>query len=249
MGERTLAAMLLAAGLVSTAGIAAGGWLIGKGMSRFRAEVRTVTVKGLVEQEVVADQATWRLSFRRASDSLADAHARISADRDAVTGFLKARGFEDREIESQPTRTVDKLAGDFGNPDKVRLRYVVSSAVAVKTVNVERVRASVGATEVLLKSGVILDGEHENQANPRYVFSQFNAMRPKLVAEATRNARAVAQQFADDSGALIGRIVSANQGNIQIFGSEGQDESAPYSPTSTPRKKIRVVSTFEFELR
>ena len=109
MGERTLAAMLLAAGLVSAAGIAAGGWLIGKGMSRFRAEVRTVTVKGLVEQVVVADQATWRLSFRRASDSLADAHARISAECDAVTGFLKARGFEDRVIESQPTRTVDKL--------------------------------------------------------------------------------------------------------------------------------------------
>jgi hypothetical protein len=36
---------------------------------------------------------------------------------------------------------------------------------------------------------------------------------------------------------------------IQIFGSDGNDESAPFSPTSTPVKKIRVVSTFEFELR
>jgi len=35
---------------------------------------------------------------------------------------------------------------------------------------------------------------------------------------------------------------------IQIFGSDGNDESGPYSPTSTIIKKIRVVSTFEFDL-
>jgi hypothetical protein len=69
------------------------------------------------------------------------------------------------------------------------------------------------------------------------------------LAEATKNARLTARQFASDSGVSVGRIRSANQGNIQIFGTDGNDESAPYSPTSTPVKKIRVVSTFEFELQ
>ncbi|HYA92055.1 MAG TPA: SIMPL domain-containing protein, partial [Thermodesulfobacteriota bacterium] len=100
------------------------------------------------------------------------------------------------------------------------------------------------------KSGVVLDGQREeNTANPRYVITTFNALRPQLLAEATKNARLTAQQFASDSGAGVGTIRSANQGIIQIFGSDGNDESAPYSPTSTPVKKIRVVSTFEFELR
>ena len=71
----------------------------------------------------------------------------------------------------------------------------------------------------------------------------------QLLAEATKNARLTASQFASDSGATVGRICSANQGMIQIFGSDGNDESAPYSPTSTPVKKIRVVSTFAFELK
>lgn len=35
--------------------------------------------------------------------------------------------------------------------------------------------------------------------------------------------------------------------NVRRAG-DGNDESGPYSPTSTPVKKIRVVSTFEFEL-
>ena len=36
--------------------------------------------------------------------------------------------------------------------------------------------------------------------------------------------------------------------NVRRAG-DGNDESGPYSPTSTPVKKIRVVSTFEFELK
>ena len=82
-------------------GLATGGWLIGKGMARFKSETRTVTVKGLVEREVKADQAVWSLGLRRASDALPDAHQRISLDRDAVLAFLKKQGFPDAEIERE----------------------------------------------------------------------------------------------------------------------------------------------------
>jgi hypothetical protein len=81
---------------------------------------------------------------------------------------------------------------------------------------------------------VIFDGERDGgAANPRYVVSKFNALRSQLVAAATRNARTIVQQFAADSGASFGKIYSANQGVIQIFGSDGNDESGLYS---TPMK-------------
>lgn len=237
-------------GLCVAVGLAAGGWLIGKGLARFKSETRTVTVKGLVEREVKADQAVWTLAVRRASDALADAHQRISADRDAVLVFLKKQGFPEAEIERQPTRTIDKLARDFSQQGSERYRYVVTSAVVVKSANVDLVRSAAGATEELLKAGVILDAEREGgTANPRFIVSKFNDLRPQLLADATKNARSIAQQFAADSGARVGDIRSANQGNIQVFGTDGNDESTPFSATSTPVKKIRVVSTFEFELQ
>jgi hypothetical protein len=119
--------------------------------------------------------------------------------------FLRKQGFAEAEIERQPTRTVDKLAREYGQPQAAdRFRYVVS---------------------------------------------KFNDLRPQLLADATKNACATARQFAADSGAQGGVIRSANQGSIQIFGMDGNDESGPFSPTSTPMKRIRVVSTFEFELR
>lgn len=237
-------------GLCLVVGLAAGGWLVGKGMERFRSDTRTVTVKGLVEREVKADQAVWTLGLRRASDALPEAHQRISADREAALAFLRKQGFADTEVERQPTRTLDKLARDYSQQQNERFRYVVTTAVVVKTPQVDLVRTAAGATEELLKAGVILDAGNEGgPANPRFVVSRFNDLRPQLLADATKNARAIAQQFAADSGAAVGAIRSANQGTIQIFGSDGNDESAPFSPSSTPVKKIRVVSTFEFELK
>jgi hypothetical protein len=241
----------LIVGLCLLLGLSAAGFLVGRGATRFRADTRVVTVKGLVEREVKADRAVWALGLRRASETLADAHTRISADRDAVVAFLRKQGFADAEIERRPTRTVDKLAREYAQPQAGdRFRYVVTTSVVVRTDSVERVQTALGSTEELLKAGVALDGEREGGgANPRYVVSTFNELRPALLADATKNARATAQQFAADSGAQVGRIRSANQGSIQIFGLDGGDESAPFSPTSTPIKRIRVVSTFEFELR
>jgi hypothetical protein len=243
-----LAAIIV--GVCLLVGFSVGGYFIGKGGTRFRSETRTVTVKGLVEKEVMANQAVWTLRFRRAGADLKDAHARITADRDAALEFLKNQGFKEAEISRQPTRTIDKLARDYGqNQGQERFRYIVTSSLIVTTTNVDLVIKALGATEELLKAGVLLDGESEGgTANPRYVVTTFNALRPQLLADATKNARATAQQFASDSETKVGRIRSANQGNIQIFGTDGNDESAPYSPTSTPGKKIRVVSTFEFEM-
>jgi uncharacterized protein len=238
-------------GVCLLVGLGAAGYLVGRGTARFKADVRSVIVKGLVEREVKADEAVWTLNLRRAGDDLKDAHTRISADRDAVLVFLQKRGFKDNEITRQPTRTIDKLAREYGQPQaNERFRYLVTTAIVLRTGNVDLVQKSLGETEELLRGGVILDGEREGSAaNPRYVVSKFNDLRPQLLADATKNARSIAQQFAADSGTTVGKIHSANQGAIQIFGSDGNDESGPYSPTSTPAKKIRVVSTFEFELK
>lgn len=238
------------AGACVLVGLAAAGFLVGRGVERLRAAVRTVTVKGLVEKEVRADQAIWTLSLRRAGRDLEEARAKIEADRSAALAFLKKQGFADGEIERSPVRTIDKLAREYGQPQGPDpLRWILTTSIVVKTSKVDLVRTAIGSTDELLKAGVVLDGgEGGGGANPRYAVTGFNDLRPQLLADATKNARAMAQQFAADSGARVGAIRSANQGQIQIFGSDGNDESGPFSPTSTPVKKIRVVSTFEFAL-
>ena len=66
-----------------------------------------------------------------------------------------------------------------------------------------------------------------------------------LLAEATKNAREQAQKFAAEAGATLGPLKSANQGVIRISGDDGQD----FDDGSSRTKRLRVVSTFEYELR
>jgi uncharacterized protein len=235
-------------GLFLCLGLSLAGYLVGKGLERFRSDSRTVIVKGLVEREVKADQATWVLRFRRAGDNIREVHEHISADREAIMAFLVKQGFNLEDIRRLPTRTIDKLAREYVSPGQEGFRYLVTASLVVTSTEVDRITAALEATEELLTLGVLLDQE-EGTANPRYIVSTFNDLRPQLLADATRNARLTAQQFADDSGTRVGRIRSANQGSIQIFGSDGNNESSAYSATSTPVKKIRVVSTFEFDLQ
>jgi hypothetical protein len=247
-GRRVAGAVVL--GVCLVVGLALAGFFAGRGTERFRSGNRTVTVKGLVEKDVKADQAIWTLNLRRAGADLREAQTKIAADRAAALAFLKKQGFPDSAIERSPIRTIDKRAREYGQPQgSDPLRYILTTALVVTTSDVDRVRAALGSTDELLEAGVLLDGgEGGGPANPRYVVSKFNDLRPQLLAEATKSARAMAQQFAADSGAKVGTIRSANQGLIQIFGSDGNDESGAFSPTSTVTKRIRVVSTFEFAL-
>ena len=60
-----------------------------------------------------------------------------------------------------------------------------------------------------------------------------------MIEEATKNARAAAEQFANDSDSRLGKIRSANQGQFSI---ENRDSNTPYI------KKIRVVTSITYEL-
>ncbi len=66
-GKISSAAVL---GLCLVLGLSSLGWLLGGSLVRFRALERTVTVKGLSEQEQPADVAIWPLQFVVAAQQL-----------------------------------------------------------------------------------------------------------------------------------------------------------------------------------
>ena len=72
-----------------------------------------------------------------------------------------------------------------------------------------------------------------------YDFTGLNEIKPAMVEEATKNARATAEKFAADSGSEIGKIKSASQGQFSI---ENRDPNTPYI------KNVRVVITMQYQL-
>lgn len=237
--SRLIAAALLGAGL------ALAGLFVSGGLERFRMADRSVSVKGLAEKDVESDFAIWTLSFRRAGAEFPGVQQALSADREKVLAFLKAQGFQDNELEAKPLSVQDLLARDYAQGN-VPFRFNGSGRVVVKTARVAEVEKAALALDPLIQAGVQLGGENEGQnAGPRYQLRGFNDVKAPLLAEATKNAREQAEKFAAEAGATLGPLKSANQGVIRITGDDGSE----FDDGSSRTKRLRVVSTFEYELR
>ena len=232
----------MGAALVLALGIGVAGLGVGMGLERFRMADRTVTVKGLAEKDVDSDFAVWTLGFRRGGVDFGAVQRALSQDRDRVVEFLQKQGFAATEIEVRPLQVQDLWAREYGGNNQP-LRFQGTGQVLVKSAKPLAVEAAALAVDPLIQAGIQL-GANDGPAGPRYQLRGFNEVKAPLLAEATRNAREQASKFAAEAGAQLGRLKTANQGVIQISspGSEGDADSSRI-------KRLRVVSSFEYELQ
>ena len=230
--------------LIVGAGIAVAGLFVSGGLERFRMADRTVSVKGLAEKDVQSDYAIWTLQFRRAGNEFAGVQQALAADREKVLAFLKGRGFTDSELETRPLAVQDLLARDYAQGN-VPFRFNGSGRILVKSQRVVDVEQAALALDPLIQAGLQLGGDGEGAAGPQFQLRGFNDIKAPLLAEATKNAREQAQKFATEAGAQLGPLKTANQGVIRISGDDGQD----FDDGSSRTKRLRVVSSFEYELR
>jgi uncharacterized protein len=235
-------------GLLVGAGAAAGGYFIGRGFYQGRAE-RYVTVKGLVERYVKADLAVWTITFTTTGADISAVSAASERDRELVRSFILKEGFAGKEVEQLPTRVTDQFANPFGAPNvEASRRYVITAGFEIRTSKVDMVRQASQMTGDLIREGVVLDGRaFEGNANPAYLFSRLNDIRPAMLAQATKSARAVAQQFAADSNSRLGAIRRASQGVFQVM-SRDAEEPNPMEERASIEKKVRLVSTIDYYL-
>ncbi|GAA6141584.1 SIMPL domain-containing protein [Hydrogenophaga sp. 5NK40-0174] len=240
----TFIARIVTAALVA-AGIVIAGMAIGQGFERFRMSDRSIQVKGLAEKEVDSDFAIWAVGFRRAGKTFSEVQEALAADRQRVVAFLKSKGFADAEIEPRPLIVEDLLSRDYAQTN-VPFRFNGKGKVLVKTSRVSAAEASALALDPLIQAGVELAGDNNMPlSGPTFQLRNLNAHKAALLAEATRNAREQATSFAAEAGARLGPLKRANQGVISISGDDGRG----YDDGSTRMKRLRVVSSFEYELR
>ena len=220
------------------AGVAAGflflGVAVSGGVSDYIGQSRVVTVKGLAERQVAADQVIWPVSYRQSGDDLLATHARLEADGAKVAAFLKKGGIEDSEISYGAPEIRDRQADENGIASP---RYVLTGKIIVNTDKVDAVRALISRQKELVGEGVSVSS---SSWSTRFLYTKLNQVKPAMVEQATKNAREVAEKFASDSGSRLGKIKAASQGQFSVTDA---DESMPY------RKNVRVVTTVTYYLK
>ncbi|MEM9086760.1 MAG: SIMPL domain-containing protein [Pseudomonadota bacterium] len=220
---------------IASIGLIVGGYLLGDGLLRAKEAERSVTVRGLAERDVTADLATWTISYSANSPNLASAQSKVRQDTDAIRAFFKELGFPEDAL--QPTG-----ANVSSYTNRGVTTFTVRQRLSLRTKDIERAQKAVAQQFDLVGRGVLL----EEGSGMSYSFTKLNEIKPEMVAEATRDARASAQQFAEDSGADVGAIKSATQGYFSIEARDGS--SGGWGKADSPFKKVRVVTTVNFSL-
>ncbi len=188
-----------------------------------------VEVKGLSEKIVKADTAIWSLNFEVKSNNIDSLYSDIEKNIVAIKAFLKEKGFEDSEINIAPVNIYQDTYKDAA------FRYNSTNQISVYTKKVDLAKQASNETLLLVKRGVVL-----NQNSISFEFSDLNSIKPDMLAEAIKNARDTASQFALNAGSTVGSVTRGNQGVFDITDKD---------PGSPEYKKIRLVSTLRFLLK
>ena len=224
----------LLAGVCIALGMTLSGLFIYCGISKFANKDRAVSVKGLSTREVEADYAVWPLSYAWSGNDLPSLYAQLEQVSARVKKHLLALGFEESDIRQGSISVSDNWSDYYGN-HRPEYKYTLSTSLIVSTNKVQLVVASQGKESELLKEGIIVKTERWNLD---YQYNGLPELKPSMIEEATQNARAVAQKFADDAQCSLGSIRSASQGQFSIT----NDEYQPWV------KHVRVVTTVDYIL-
>ena len=228
----------LVLGLSLVLGLTIFGVQIGRAVRTGREFDRYLTVKGLSEREAKANLALWPIRFSVAAEDLGILKEAMETNRALVLSYLQKSGIDAKEIaQGLPVvsdREDERIQAN--RPALARYRGIVT--LVVRSSNVDVVKKAIQGADALLEQGVTLVG-NDSGDRIEFIFNAVNDVKPDMIREATANARAAAEKFAQDSRSKVGRIRKATQGALEI---EDRDAASP------EWKVLRVVTTVDFFL-
>ena len=223
--------------IILAVGMSLAGIFVSNGIVEVSSRSRVVTVKGLAEMEVKADKVTWPLTYKVLGNDMVSLYNEIKESNAKIITFLKSKGVKEDEINVNAPEIIDIQAERY-NSNVQPYRYNVTTVITVTSKQVDLVSKLINEQSELLKQGVaIISGDY--RYNVTYDYTSLNVIKPKMIEEATKNARMAAEKFAKDSESSLGSIQRAYQGQFSI---ENRDAYTPYI------KHVRVVTTIDYML-
>ena len=224
-------------------------------------ERKTISVTGSARKLIVSDVVTWSGTVTANDAELVKAYDRLKNETDKVKTFVNAAGIPDTDITAASITTLrhykkellkasaGQAGGSSESPavittDKVD-SYTLTQVISITSTNMEKVPAISRNVTSLIKEDVQIDSEA-----PRYLYTKLTELKINMLAEATRDATARAEQIVNNANGHLGKLVEARMGVMQInpkgvsaTSGEGINDTTSYE------KEITAVVSTKFEVK
>jgi hypothetical protein len=218
-------------------GIALSGLFIGQGFVVARNNLQSVEVKGLAEKVVKANEGVWTINLKVVNNDMGQLYQEISRVQANCKKFLLEQGFQEADISMNPVSVMDNQSVTY-NQNKDIPRYSADMGLNVSSNKVDQIAQALQKTGELVQQGIVVTSSSAN-----YRFTDLNSIKPQMLEEATKSARIAAERFASDAKTALGSIRHASQGLFTI-----SDANSNFDSGTTIYKKVRIVTTIEYQL-
>ena len=138
----------------------------------------------------------------------------------------------------------EKTLDEKGNETERIVSYELWQNIEITSNDVMRVAEVARQITGLIKDGVVIESN-----SPTYIYTGLADLKITMLAEATKDASARAQQIAANSAAKVGTIVDARMGVMQINPIHSYEATGSgQSDTSSYEKEITAVVNAKFSL-
>jgi hypothetical protein len=234
------AAIALGASIVGAAG------LLGSSAVSIANSRSTLTVTGSAKRTIRSDFIVWRATISANAPDAQSAYAKLRSDANTVRTYLAGKGIPSDSVVSNAIQTLTLYERSMRGEETGRVTgYRLFQTIEVRSTDVDRVsQISREATE-LIDRGVAIESQP-----PEFLYTKIAEVKVAILADATKDAKARAEEIATNAGSRIGRLRTARMGVFQITPQHSTlvTDYGIYD-TSSLMKDVTAVVSMSFEIR
>ncbi len=201
-----LAGLFLACGLCFAALILTRTWI-------HLHESQVIDVTGSARKNVRSDLALWHASFSTDAPTLLEAQEKLRADLAKVDRWLDQNHLTDHYAHPAQIQeiTASHHDPDADNQTRQRIGYRLTQAIAIRSTDVDRLPALASASAELIAQDIAFISD-----KVEFIYTKSADAKIEMMAEATKDARARADQIAAQGDRTIKELRTARMGVVQI---------------------------------
>src|SRR5690606_2486205 len=199
-----------------------------------------VSVTGLGEMDFTSDLIVWEGVFNKDNTDLRQAYMDLDKDKKIITEYLNSKGIPEDELVFSAVQTIEKTKPNYTNEGnylgETFLGYKLTQTIKLESKEVDKIEQISRQITELLNQGVQFYSQP-----PRYYYTKLADLKINMISKATEDARLRAEQIAENSGAKLGKLVTADLGVFQITG-QNSGEDYTWGGTFNTSSKAKTAS-------